>query len=278
MADFPYYSPREIKNLFNLEGFSIRKKWGQNFLIDPNLSVKIARLVTQINPERILEIGPGLGVLSNNYMSGGAELTAVELDPFLFKIVGEQFKNKSNFHPIHGDARDYLEENTASFDVVTGNLPYYITSDLLILCVRVPGVKRGVFLVQKEYAERIIRSDAASSINVYLNNFGSWKEEFRLGPDCFYPKPSIDSSVISFHPYSSPLCSPELLESLLRMTFRGKRKKIRNAWKMKGGLLEFDTLVLAAEMSGLDLEMRPEAIPRSLYYSTVQKLMELTSP
>jgi len=281
--EYPYYSPSSIRNFFKRSEVSIRKKWGQNFLIDPNLSVKIANSLLLECRGNILEIGPGLGVLTAQYLKQQAEVHAVEIDPALVQELETRFSQYKNFHLYNQDAQKFLlklqEDDDFRRDLkiqcAGGNLPYYITSGLLTRLVLIPGILKGVFLVQKEYALRCSASSSESSLNVFLNNFGSWKILFNAPPSVFYPAPEVQSSIIEFSAYEKRICDAEILQKILRMSFRGKRKKIKNAWAMSDAHYSLDIMTEASAAAGISLEKRPEEIHREEYYNLVEFLQKI---
>jgi 16S rRNA (adenine1518-N6/adenine1519-N6)-dimethyltransferase len=199
---------------------------------------------------------------------------SIEIDPFLCSVLKETFVNRDDFHLWEGDALKYLAEEESQLQariesesyIFAGNLPYYITTDLLISMARKKHWKEGVFLVQKEYAERVTKPGAESSIAVYLNNFAEWKYSHSVPPGVFFPVPSVDSAVLYAIPRPNQ-ANPEILEKLLRFSYRGKRKKIVNSWK-NCGMPDSDLALLkeGSEYLGLSLDKRPEEWSPGDYY------------
>ena len=284
---FKYYSPSAIKNLFQNSDAAIRKKWGQNFLIDPNISRKIAELLTADTSGSILEIGPGLGVLTKQYLESGRDVFAVEIDAFLVDELKKEFSEYKNLHLFNQDAVVFIHDliagteqkdtlhDKSSIRSVGGNLPYYITSELLTNIVFIPGLTRGVFLVQKEYAMRCVVEKSESSLNVFLNNFGKWKIAMKVPPPAFFPVPGVHSSVLVFEPFQEPVCDASVLQTVLRMSFRGRRKKIKNAWAMTEGIYSMEKMTEAAEEAQLSVQKRPEEITREEFYHFTECLKKI---
>lgn len=276
-----HLSAAELRELFRDSGASIRKKWGQNFLIDPNTIRKIASIILGACDGDILEIGAGPGILTAPLIESRRKVHSIEIDPFLCGFLRERFREYQNFELHESDARNVLplvNRKSGGIDriaCICGNLPYYITSDLLIASALVPNLQAGIFLVQREYAERVVRDYAESSLTVFLQNLGIWTKEGIVPPTVFYPAPSIESAILKFIAYNHPRANPLLLEKILRMSYRGKRKKIKNSWEMKGGSLDPSLLLRAAAEAGIDPSLRPEQIAMECYYA-LAKIVERT--
>jgi len=279
---YPYYSKNSIKNLYSGTDFGIRKKWGQNFLIDPNHTDKISSLLTEKDIP-VIEIGPGLGTLTWSLLARNYKVYSIEIDPFLSSVLKELLKYNNKFELWEGDALKYLAEDESEIlrrvqsdsYIFAGNLPYYITTDLLISMARKKHWKEGVFLVQKEYAQRVTKQGAESSIAVYLNNFADWKYSHTVPPGVFFPVPSVDSAVLYAKPRENQV-NPEVLEKLLRVSYRGKRKKIINSWKNCGlEDSELDRLTAGSHSLGLSIDKRPEEWEPGDYYALTEYLEKL---
>lgn len=264
---YPYYSRERIQSDLRELGGAIRKSMGQNFLIDPNTIDRLVRPVHEAlqtcSEPSVIEIGPGLGALTHRLIEH-APVTALELDPMLATLLRRQFEGQANFTLIEGDARRTLAGLTAP--VLCGNLPYYITTELILESLGVPGVQHLFFLVQTEFAKRACAKTAESSFTVYLRNFGEVKLLERVPASCFYPVPSVESSF-----FTVQLCKERapaaILEKLLRMSYRSKRKKIRNSWRVGEALLPVETVEELAPSAGIDAEKRPEEIAIEAYHT-----------
>ncbi|HBS05108.1 MAG TPA: hypothetical protein DEA96_09095 [Leptospiraceae bacterium] len=180
------------------------------------------------------------------------------------------------------DARDWLKshieeyskQDGSDFRIVCGNLPYYISTELLLGAIQLRP--RGcAFLVQREYALRILETRKSSSISVFVRNLMEPRKGASIAKGCFLPPPSVESSVLLLE--RGPIhCDPDLLESVLRSSFSGKRKTLRNSWKNS---VSDESLLQDWEQSaggiGLDLSSRAEDLKPETFYSLVQKLEEL---
>ncbi len=280
-GSYKFLSSTAIRSSISEAGGAILKKLSQNFLTDPNHIRITAKKVLENTDDPLLEIGPGLGALTGALLESGRRIISVEIDPVLSKILRGEIGDRENFLLIEGDARIVLKRDSVEYSEilqkvhsVCGNLPYYITTELLTLTAENRRFHRAVFLTQMEFAARLLQADPSSSIHIYLHNFGRWRSLHKIPAGAFYPAPSVDSTLIGYEANSQgPLCRPELLEGLLRMSFLGKRKKISNSWKLdRRNLIPLDTLIQTAGELGFSMERRPQEIHRDEYYSLVRSL------
>lgn len=269
---YPYYSRDRIQSDLRELGGAIRKSMGQNFLIDPNTIDRLVRPVQEAlqicSEPSVIEIGPGLGALTHRLIEY-APVTALELDPMLATLLRRQFEGQANFTLIEGDARRTLAGLTAP--VLCGNLPYYITTELILESLSVPGVLHLFFLVQTEFAKRACAKTAESSFTVFLRNFGEVKLLERVPASCFFPVPSVESSFFTVQLYEER-APAAILEKLLRMSYRSKRKKIRNSWRVGEALLPVETVEDLAPAAGIDAEKRPEEIAIEAYHTLARMI------
>ncbi len=290
MNEYPYNSPRRIQAALAERNAGIRKRWGQSFLIDPGSIQKIARACLAGEEDPVLEIGPGFGALTRELLIAGRAVFCVELDPVLAGILTAELEPRERFRLRIEDARLALNElgagravefdsssglhNLAPVDVrlVAGNLPYYISTELLTGCAALPGIQRGVFLTQLEFAARVVAETSESSLGVFLANAGTWRRLFDLGPANFFPRPQVSSTLIEFraHP-GGPAAPPAVLEKLLRMSFAARRKKLQNSWKHQP-LLDPTVVADLAQAVGVNSQLRAEEIPPAAYHELARRL------
>ena len=218
-----------------------RKKWGQNFLRDPNTITKIIALLKPDKNDTILEIGPGDGVLTDRLSKTAGHLHAVEIDPLLIKHLNDkQYQNVT----IHKD--DILDWDISQLPKgvkIIGNLPYYISSPMLFRCLGILKWERMVLMFQKELAERIVSKKGSKSygrISVMSQVFCDVKIKFVVSKNVFQPKPDVDSAVLSFFPKSGHLPDIITFSTLIKQAFSQRRKKLKNNLPEihKAGILE----------------------------------------
>lgn len=271
---YPFYSKKAILETIQNFGGNIRKSLGQHFLIDPNYVEKIVKIIRASIPEgsTILEIGPGLGAITHRLMEH-YRLILVEIDPVLTGILKEYILNYAQLdcQLLQEDILEYFQKNSGTYSYIAGNLPYYITTEIFMeITKRLQPEGLGFFMIQKEYAGKIL--DKKSSLSIYLHNHGEIKRLFSLPAGCFFPEPEVESSFIVFKKHTQPLSPTEILEKILRMSFRNKRKKIINSWKMGEALLPLEVLISTAKKLDIDLEKRAEDIPMETYYRFAREI------
>ncbi len=280
MREFPYYSPARILAALRDRGGAPLKRLGQNFLVDPNQVRRIAaEILERTRPgELLLEIGPGPGALTHALLTADRRVRAVEIDPVLASMLADWSEGAAGLEIIEGDARAVLEagaeQGGGGIQVLYGNLPYYITTELLLAALAWPGLRAAVFLVQNEFALRLA-GGSISSLAVFAGNLCTVHVPLHIPPGAFFPAPAVRSSLLVLTPHAEgPLCPPAILERLLRATYQGKRKTVRNNWKHNAAAQGFaaEALFAAAERVGIDPSLRPEAITAELYFALVREL------
>ena len=203
-----------------------KKRWGQNFLNDPNITKKIINLLGDIADEKILEIGPGNGALTKQIYA--KKITAVEIDKELCNNL-EKIET-SNLLIIN---ENFLKTNLddISFNKVVGNLPYNISSQIIFKILNQPHWNKAVFMIQKELADRIISKEGSRQygrISVMIQSICTVKKEFNVSANCFFPKPDVESTVISLEKKKLEQFDYKNLEQVVRTSFSQRRKKLKN--------------------------------------------------
>ena len=250
-----------------------KKSLGQNFLIDKNIINNIAKVVNINKDSIVLEIGPGYGHLTECLLSlNPKKIYAVEKDKKLFLFLKEKFKENKKVKIINQDILDFLKKNMPENNlIVFGNLPYNISTkilaDLIMLKKWPPWYKRLVFMFQKEVADRIIckkQNKQYGRLSVLANWRLDIKKHFNISKNCFYPKPRIDSTLLSFSTKSEnkfPLKNPKNLEIVTRVLFSNRRKMINKSFKKL-----FSNKIAMTKKTKIDLNKRPEELSGDLFY------------
>ncbi|MCP9926878.1 16S rRNA (adenine(1518)-N(6)/adenine(1519)-N(6))-dimethyltransferase RsmA [Cyanobium sp. CH-040] len=245
-----------------------RKRFGQHWLVDQGVLERIVAAAELLPGERVLEIGPGRGALSERLLrSPAAAVLAVELDRDLLDGLRQRFGADPRFSLVAGDA---LAVQLPPADKVVANIPYNITGPLLERLVGrldrpvTPPYRRLVLLLQQEVAERICAppgSRAYSALSVRLQLLAHCRRVCAVPPRCFRPPPRVQSEVIRLDPLPEPdRLDPPLarqLERLLQRCFASRRKMLRNTL---AGLLPPAELAELAEAVGIALSQRPQEI------------------
>ena len=206
-----------------------RKKWGQNFLRDPNYIIKIIKLINLNKKDTILEIGPGDGALTDLIHKKVNNVHVVEIDPLLTDYLNNKAYGNVTVH--RGDILEWDLSILPSDYKVIGNLPYYISTPILFKFLEKMNWKHMVFMFQKELAERIISKEGSKvygRISVMSQVYCDIKIEFSVSKNVFYPKPSVDSSVLSFYPKKIKLPKPDLFSIFVKKAFSQRRKKLKS--------------------------------------------------
>ena len=210
----------------------LKKKFGQNFLIDGNILNKIKQLIPHENLN-ILEIGPGDGRLPNKILiTTPCNLTLVEIDNNLVKELLLKYSKNKNIDIIRSDILK-LDLNK-NFQLVISNLPYNISSQILVKLILLENKPEFLILMfQKEFAERVI-SKKLNSINSLVNCFYETNLKFNVSRNCFRPIPKVDSSVLYFKKLEKSLIDQEEINNFIlfkKKLFSKKRKSLKNILK-----------------------------------------------
>jgi len=201
-----------------------KKQWGQNFLRNRGAVEKIVVAIDPQPGEVIVEIGPGEGVLTERLATLGNELTAIEIDPDLSSSLQQRFGNIV----VNADALT-APLPSRPFRAV-GNLPYNVGTPILRRVVADPNVRRAVFMLQKEVADRLVAKpgdEAYGFLSLYTQLYARARILMTLDPRSFFPPPKVRSAVVVLDPDRKPFASAEMIE-LLSVSFRMRRKKLIN--------------------------------------------------
>jgi 16S rRNA (adenine1518-N6/adenine1519-N6)-dimethyltransferase len=261
-----------LKDILSRHGFSFSKGLGQNFIINPDICPKIAEMGNAAEGFGVLEIGTGIGVLTAELAKRANKVAAVEIDTRLLPILEETLADFSNVKifnedvmkcDLHGIIR---EEFAGLRAAVCANLPYYITSPVIMLLLesRLP-VESITVMVQKEAAQRLcakVGSRDAGAITVAVNYYGTARQLFGVSRGSFMPSPNVDSAVIRIDPAAEPRL-PEAEEKyffkVVKSGFSQRRKTAANAVSSQMGLPK-DVVYEALKASGLPETARLEQL------------------
>lgn len=232
----PKETQREILRRY---GVRPKRRFGQNFLIDPNCIEKVVDLA-QIEPtDTVVEIGSGVGAITGKLADLAAAVHAVEVDTTLAAILKQEYSGR-NVIVQTCDIRKFEFEKLAEIAgaplVVVGNLPYYITTEILFtLLANRRYITRATLMVQKEYAQRLVAEPGGKdygALTVAVNHRAEVEFLMSLEPGVFYPSPSVSSSLISVVPRRVPLArvpDEALFNGIVRASFATRRKTMLNA-------------------------------------------------
>ena len=234
----------------------LKKKYSQNFLIDKNILNKIYNLINFKNLN-ILEIGPGSGNLTDFILkSSPKKLTIIEIDEDLIKNLEIRFKNFNNIKIIHGNFLKYDEILKVKYDLIIANLPYNISSQILIkISTSKFRPERMILMFQKEFADRLLEKNL-NSLNAIIKCFYKLKKKFEISNSSFFPRPKIKSAIIEFELNEDFLINDKNIESYIefkRIIFNKKRKKIGSIIK---NYLKFNISKELAEMRAENISLK----------------------
>ena len=211
----------------------LKKKFGQNFLVDKNILKKISNLIPS-DTQDILEIGPGIGHLTDFLVNQDIKkITLIEIDKDFIPVLEEKYKKLKFLELINQDILcvDLLKYNKKT--IVVSNLPYNISSQVLVKINNYFHFNMMILMFQKEFAERLT-SNKLNNLNCLINSFYEIKKEFHISKNSFIPSPKIESSVVTFKKKNTPLIDHEdikLFSHFKSMIFVNKRKKISTILK-----------------------------------------------
>ena len=237
-----YYSPVKMKELLNKYNFDFKKKFGQNFIIDENIINSILSKSSVDKDTLVIEIGPGAGSLTYKLSEYAKNVLCYEIDLSLEKMLNEVLKDKDNVEIIFkdflkSDVKKDLEKYNYNKLYVVANLPYYITTPIIIKIIEDNiNVDKMVVMVQKEVGDRfkaIPGTKDYGSLTVFLNYYFDVKKILDISKNVFIPKPNVDSIVVEFTKKANlkQVKNKELFFKLIRDSFTQKRKTLRNNLK-----------------------------------------------
>ena len=211
---------------------TFRKKWGQNFLQDPNI---IRKIITQLDPEPndvVLEIGPGQGALTFELAKQVQTVHAVEIDPLLISYLKDNAPKNVNI--IHQDILD-LDLSQFSSDIkIIGNLPYNITSPIIFKFLNWSGWSKMVFMTQRELAQRITSihgNKTYGRLSVMTQALSDVQLSFTVPKTVFFPQPDVTSAILTFKPITCLIIDVDHFSYLVKQAFSQRRKTLRNTLK-----------------------------------------------
>lgn len=250
-----------------LERFSLRadKAFGQNFLVDDAILTKIVAAAGLSSADSVLEIGPGLGVLTGALAQTGARVTTVELDDRLLPLLSETVEVFTNVELIHADGLSFDFSKVPKGSLLVANLPYNVATPILMRALESGQFKRLVFLVQKEVAERFTASPgvkAYGALSVVMQYYARPKKLFEVKPGSFMPPPEVTSAVVRLD-VNTDVTSDKVFVDFVHNCFRYRRKTLRKNLQMMG--FELDTVVGVLEKLGLSATLRAEALELDMF-------------
>ena len=274
-----------IKSLLQKYGFSFSKRLGQNFLINPSVCPRMAEASGANESTGILEIGAGIGVLTNELCKRAAKVVCVEIDERLFPLLSETLGEHRNLSLVQGDILQVdlpalLQEHFSGLSVaVCANLPYYITSPVLMRLLEsgLPFTSITV-MVQKEAAARICAKEGSreiGAISLAIRYYSEPRILFPVSRGSFLPAPDVDSCVIQLIRHAQPpveVCSKKALFQVIHAAFSQRRKTLKNTLQ----ILSIEKNVTEDVLTSLSLPSttRPEELSLQQFADLTNALYE----
>jgi 16S rRNA (adenine1518-N6/adenine1519-N6)-dimethyltransferase len=277
-----------VRRTLREAGLRPRHRLSQNFLVDVDVLEGILAEADPLPGERVLEIGPGLGVLTGGLLDAGARVTAVELDERMVEQLQARFTDEledGNLRLIAGDAldQDLVHLVAPPYDVVA-NLPYHVTSPTLHrLLGQPPRAHRLVLMVQREVAERIASAPGGLSyLSVFVQYHARVRIAFRVPREAFEPAPEVESAVIVLEPYDeTDRLGPAMEDDLWRLVqagFRERRKMLRNVLRRQLTGVAPERIERALEEVGITSDRRPQTLAVGEWIRLLEALGPLPQP
>lgn len=266
--DKPIIASPQVTNHI-LHRFKLRadKKLGQNFLIDENIVRNIVAAAELSDKDTVLEVGPGIGTLTQGLAESGASVVAVELDKRLLPVLDTTLEGYDNVRIVNGDILQVDIMQTVGVDKfkVCANLPYYITTPIIfaLLEKRLP-MERLVAMVQKEVAERMAAKPGGKdygALSVAIQYYTEPEIAFIVPPSSFIPAPSVDSAVIVCKRREKPpveVCDEALFFRVVKAAFSLRRKMLNNSLKNMG--IKGEQVAKWLQLAGVDGKRRAETL------------------
>ena len=271
----PYLgNPKYTIEVLQKYGFVFQKRFGQNFLIDTHVLDRIISASEITKDDFVLEIGPGIGTMTQYLAEAAREVTAVEIDDALIPILKDTLKEWDNVTVLHGDilktdiCKIAEEKNRGRPIKVVANLPYYITTPIImgLFESHVP-VSSITVMVQKEVADRMQTGPGSKeygALSLAVQYYAEPKIVANVPPNCFMPRPKVGSAVICLTRHQNPpvtTLDEKLMFRLIRASFNQRRKTLSNSLKNSQELpYSREEVEAAITECGLPLNIRGEAL------------------
>ena len=276
----------KTKEVIERHGFAFRKQFGQNFLIDSAVPEAIVRAAELTKDDTVLEIGPGIGTMTQYLAEAAGHVVAVEIDKTLIPVLADTLAGFDNVTVLQGDILmtdlgAIIDEAGGSVKVVA-NLPYYITTPIIMkLLAQADGIGLITVMVQKEVAERIVSgpgSKAYGAISLGVQYYAEPEIVRSVLPHCFMPQPKVASSVLKLKRREKPLVTPKdeaHMFACIKAAFLQRRKTLPNALSGYAPLaVSRDQAAAALKAMGLDERARGETLDLAQFARLSDRLVQ----
>lgn len=282
---------KNTRSLLKQFGLHAKKGYGQNFLTDVNILHRIVTAAHISRSDNVIEIGPGLGALTQQLAASAGEVVAIEIDTDLMPVLNELFRNSANVHLVYGDVMklDLAALIDAKFTdpsrpvKVVANLPYYITTPILLKLLKSKVNWTAIcVMMQKEVAQRVVASPDTKeygSLTLAVQARMDAQIAFEVSKKYFLPSPKVDSAIVVLTPRKQPIDPTPIDEdkmfTIIRGCFAHRRKNLRNNLR---GILGKDRPKIQEAGSaiaplGISLQQRPGELSLSQYAALTNQLI-----
>lgn len=267
-------TPSATKEIINKYSFAFQKKFGQNFLIDSNVLESIIRGAEITKDDFVLEIGPGIGTMTQYLCEAARQVVAVEIDKMLIPILEDTLSEYDNVEVINQDVlkvdiKSLAEEKNNGKPIkVVANLPYYITTPIIMgLFESGVPIDSITIMVQKEVADRMQTGPGSKdygALSLAVQYYAIAKVILNVSATCFMPRPNVDSAVIKLTRHKEPtvnVADEKLMFKIIRASFNQRRKTLQNGLYNSSELrIPKEKTVAALEEMGLTPTIRGEKL------------------
>ena len=259
----------EIKDILRQEQLSISKRRGQSFLVDQQAQKRIIQAIDVKAAEEIVEIGPGLGALTEDLALQTNKVFAVEKDKGLVRILQQRLSRYTNLQIIHQDILKFdIKKSTHKKVKIVGNLPYYITTPIIgyLLEQQRKNLKEIFITVQHEVGRRLVAKGGSrdySSFTIFVQYFSEPKILFSIPKRAFYPQPKVDSVFVHLDILKAPrvkVNNQKQFFKIVRACFNQRRKTILNSLAHRLEKQAKDKIQQILQEENIDFQARPERL------------------
>lgn len=274
-----------VKKILSAHGFNFSKALGQNFIIDDTVCPAMADMLNVDESTGVIEVGPGVGVLTKELCKRAGKVVSIELDERLYPVLEKTLADYDNFELVKGDVmkldlHGIIAQKLSGFKEVKvcANLPYYITSPVIMTLLEGKlAITEIEVMVQQEAAERLcaeLGTREAGAVTFAVNYYGKAEILFNVGRECFMPSPKVDSSVIRIAVREKPefdVKNEKQLFTLVKCAFAQRRKTLVNSLANSLGKSKAD-ITNALSQLGIEPNVRAENLSMEDYVNLADLL------
>ena len=248
---------RALRELLSSGDVRPKKRYGQNFVVDPNTIRKVLEVADLDEGSHVLEIGAGVGSLTLGLASIAARVSAVEIDERLVPLLERTLAGRGNVEVVHADVMD-MDVASLDADSVVANLPYNLAASIVLkLLMDAPKIEHLTVMAQREVGERLVASPGSKiygQTSVLLAFYARARVAARISKRAFYPVPDVDSVLVRIDRRATPDVDPSVFHRVVRAAFAQRRKTLRNS------LATVTSDIAKLEDAGVSLDQRAEDV------------------